>query len=95
MKLGEIFELIGLVGGLIGYIGYIPQIIHLFKVKDSTGVSKRAWYIWLVSTCLLLVYAIYIVNRLYIFLGVLGFFFNIITLILIYKYGKKKNETAI
>lgn len=95
MKTGEIFEIIGLIGGIIGYVGYLPQITHLVKVKDSIGVSKRAWYVWAFSSLLLLIYALYIVNRLYIFLGFLGLLLNIITIILIHKYGKKKNETIV
>lgn len=92
MKTAEIFELIGLIGGLIGYAGYVPQIFHLYRKKDSAGLSAKAWYIWGLSSILLLAYAIYIVNRLYIFLGILGLAFNIITIFLIYKYERKKNE---
>lgn len=89
MELGEILELGGLIGGLICLTGYIPQVSHLVKVKDSTGMSSFAWAVWMLGSLLLLIYAIYIQNRLYVVVEILFLIANLFIIILIYKYRRK------
>ena len=48
---------LGLIGTIIFVSAYIPQIIHLLRVKESTGISIFSWMIWLFGALLLLVYA--------------------------------------
>jgi len=37
-------------------MGYIPQIVHLYKVKDSTGIDIVAWLMWSLDSVLFIVY---------------------------------------
>lgn len=41
----NILALGAVVGGIISIIAYLPQIRHLIKVKDSTGIGVFAWYV--------------------------------------------------
>jgi len=52
-----IFRNLGLIGTLIFVSAYLPQIGHLLKVKDSTGISVFSWSVWLVGALLLFAYA--------------------------------------
>ena len=54
-----IFQSLGFIASLIFASAYIPQILHLLKVKDSTGIDIFAWSIWLFGALILVVYAIH------------------------------------
>ncbi|OGJ51925.1 hypothetical protein A2335_01950 [Candidatus Peregrinibacteria bacterium RIFOXYB2_FULL_32_7] len=73
-----IYEIIGFGGSCIVAFGHLPQIIHLFKKKDSTGVSLFAWLIWVLGDILLLIYSISILDKVFIFLNSLNSLFAII-----------------
>lgn len=85
----QILAIGAIIGGIIGITAYIPQILHLIKVKDSTGISIIAWYAWLFGNILLLAYAISIVNTSYIIVETLFCLANLILIILTYKYKRK------
>lgn len=85
-------ELVGLAGGIVVVTAYLPQIIHLFKVKDSTGISFWAWLVWGIGNLLLLVYAISIRDRVYTILETLSTSSIIFILVLTQKYKRKKHE---
>lgn len=76
------------IGGFAATAAYVPQIIHLIKVKDSSGLSLSAWAIWLISNLLLLAYGISINNHPIIITQVLCSSSNLITLILALKYKR-------
>ncbi len=50
-------EFIGWIGTALVIVAYIPQIRHLYVEKCAWGISLTTWWIWLVSSVLLLVYA--------------------------------------
>ncbi len=80
------------IGGLIGdglqVAAYAPQITHLYKCKDSTGLSLKAWLIWLLGDVLLLTYAISISDPIFILLTACYTFFTSWGIILIIKFKK-------
>lgn len=67
----NMFNMLGMIGALIGGYAYLPQINHLIKQKCSAGISIRAFSLWVVSSALLLVNAIYIGSVVFIALGVI------------------------
>lgn len=77
------------IGGIISILAYLPQIRHLVKVKDSTGISIFAWYVWLFGNILLLVYAIAIFNISYIIVEIIFCLANLTMIFLTYKYRRK------
>lgn len=46
-----------LVSTILSIVSYLPQISRLLKVKDSTGISIKAWVISIVSLALYTLYA--------------------------------------
>jgi lipid-A-disaccharide synthase-like uncharacterized protein len=47
------FELLGVAGIGISMLAYLPQMVHLAREHCSTGVSRRAWAMWLLSSALI------------------------------------------
>lgn len=50
-------EIIGWAGTALVIAAYFPQIHHLYVEKCAWGISLSTWWIWLVSSALLLTYA--------------------------------------
>lgn len=62
-------EVIGLGGaGLAGY-AYLPQITHLIRERCSSGLSERAFALWLVASLLMTVHAVTIRAVVFMVLG--------------------------
>jgi uncharacterized protein with PQ loop repeat len=62
-------NMIGLSGALIAGYAYIPQITHLIKERCSAGISSGAFALWLLSSVLVTINAIYIHSIVFIVLG--------------------------
>ena len=77
-----------LIGGLINVAAYFPQIFKMLKVKDSTGTSIVTWYLWLLAIVLVLLYAVYVKDWIFITLQTLSFLCISFMLFLIHKYKK-------
>ncbi len=84
-----ILKNLGLIGALIFASAYIPQIVHLVKVKDSTGISISSWFIWLFGALLLVVYAMYLKDMVFLVLTVSETIALITTIVLAFKYKKR------
>ena len=54
-----IFQNLSLLASLVFVYAYIPQILHLIRVKDSTGIDIPAWVTWFCSALVLTVYAVH------------------------------------
>lgn len=74
---------------LISYISFIPQIVKLYKEKDSTGVSLLSWTLWLSTALARLGVALILFDYGLIFISLTDILFTAITVILILKYNKK------
>ena len=85
-----IIEAGAIIGGGIGILAFLPQIRHLIKIKDSTGMSLIAWYSWTFSNLVLLAYAIYIKDIVFTVLQIIFTFLCISIIMLTYKYRIKK-----
>jgi uncharacterized protein with PQ loop repeat len=62
-------NLIGLTGALIAGYAYIPQIKHLIKEQCSAGISRSAFMLWLISSVLITINAVFIQSTVFIVLG--------------------------
>ena len=87
----QILPSLGLAGTLIFVSAYLPQIIHLVKVKDSTGISIMSWSIWLFGALLLFVYAVSIGDIVFLSLTILEIIALATVILLALKYKNKKN----
>jgi uncharacterized protein with PQ loop repeat len=85
-----IFQNIGFIGALISISAYFPQIIHLIKVKNSTGVNPVSLFIWLFGNLMVLVYSFYINDIVFIILAILEGALLITTIFLSIKYKNKQ-----
>jgi uncharacterized protein with PQ loop repeat len=88
----KVFLSLGLIGSAISVAGNFPMLLHLLKVKDSTGQSLNAWWTWQVANVLLLTYAIYIKDFVFTLLQIMWVIFVSVTIFLIIKYRKKANN---
>ncbi len=50
-------EIVGWMGTVLVIAAYFPQIRHLYSEKCAWGISLTTWWIWLVSSVFLLIYA--------------------------------------
>lgn len=84
-------SIIGLLGAGIAGFAYLPQIIHLVKEKCSAGISRHAYALWILSSLLLTINALYIQSVVFIVLGVI----QITATIIIFMFGSVyKNQTC-
>jgi len=84
------FQAVALFGGALTAIAYLPQIFHLIKVKNSSGNSLYAWYLWLIGAVLPLIYSIYIKDFVFIIIQISYIICISVVIIFIYKYRKNK-----
>lgn len=59
MEIGSALEVLGVVGIGVSVAAYIPQAVHLWREHCSAGVSSRAWTMWLISSLLVGILAVY------------------------------------
>ena len=57
--MNNFIEMTGLAGALLGGYAYLPQITHLIAEKCSAGISIKAYRLWLLSSALILINAVY------------------------------------
>jgi PQ loop repeat. len=81
---------LGFAGSIIFLVAYAPQIIHLIRIKDSTGISIWSWSVWFVGGLFLVVYAYYLGDPVFIFMTVLEAIalFIVLALALFYRFKK-------
>ena len=84
-----IIQNLGLIGAFIFLSAYVPQIKHLLKVKDSTGISIFSWIVWLVGALMLFIYAAYNKDWIFIILTSLESLGSFNIIILSIKYNNK------
>lgn len=77
---------LGLLGAIIAGYAYLPQVRHLITMKCSAGISQRAFGLWMVSSVLVTINAIYIRSVVFIVLGVIQIFSTTIIFLYSTKY---------
>lgn len=75
-------KLLGWVGSAIVIVAYWPQIHHLYAEKCAWGLSITTWMLWLVSSLLLLTYAIMLGDALFICVQVINIAAIVTTIVL-------------
>lgn len=84
----KIFGISVIIAEIIALIAYIPQYLQLFKLKDSTGISVKAWWLWSLSNTIYLLYSIAIKDVFLIISFIIAVLANLTMIILTYKYRK-------
>ena len=67
MEVGNIFELMGTTGSLIMCASSVPQIIKTYRTKCTDGLSGSYLAILMIGMSLILLYALYVKNIVFIF----------------------------
>ena len=75
-------ELIGWLGSAVVIAVYWPQIYHLYAEKCAGGLSLMTWMLWLVSSAILLGYAIILGDLLFISVQIINIIALITTIVL-------------
>jgi uncharacterized protein with PQ loop repeat len=57
-KLDVVFDVIGLMGGVLNALCLIPQLAHMFKTRDASGLHKRYFFISLCGFVLDMIYLV-------------------------------------
>ena len=57
-KLVVLFDVIGLMGGILNVVCLIPQIAHMYKTMDATGLHKRYFLLSLCGFSLDMIYLV-------------------------------------
>ena len=58
--LGIFFDVIGLLGGILNALCLIPQLAHMYKTMNASGLHKRYFFISLVGFGFDMMYLVYI-----------------------------------
>ena len=89
------FISIGVIGSVMSIAGNLPMLFHLLRAKDVKGQNVFTWWIWQIANILLLIYASFIQDFVFILLQVMWVIFCSIMIYLITRYKRKeKNVTA-
>src|SRR5438876_11476535 len=78
-------QVLGFIGVVMAVVAYLPQIAHVIKERCSAGLSLQTYYLWLISSCLLLINAIIISSAVFIIFQIC----NLVAISLIIMYGRK------
>lgn len=99
MDIATLFSFIGTLGAAFLVASYIPQIRHLHKVKDSTGMSVSFWAILSLGIFFLLVNlvfvswvggpAVFVKALINIAAQVINLVLALVSLVMVLKYKKK------
>jgi lipid-A-disaccharide synthase-like uncharacterized protein len=75
-------EVVGWLGTALVIVAYFPQIRHLYIERCAWGISLTTWWIWLVSSSLLLAYAIFEGSSMFVLVQAINLLSIVITIIL-------------
>jgi uncharacterized protein with PQ loop repeat len=83
-------NLVGMAGAVIAGGAYLPQIVHLIKEHCSAGISRSAYALWLFSSILVTINAVYIHSYVFMALGAV----QILSTAIIYTFSIKYKDQA-
>ncbi len=84
--MGRTLEIMGMVGIGLSVVAYLPQVGHLAREHCSAGVSTSAWAMWLTSSVLIGMLAVYRADYVFITLTVSNLLSSLIILLLARRY---------
>jgi uncharacterized protein with PQ loop repeat len=87
----DVAQTIGLFGAVLAGIAYLPQITHLIKEKCSAGISREAYYVWLIASGAVLINALSIKATVFILLSSIQL---VSTLLIIFFSNRYKGTCA-
>ena len=80
------FEIFGILGGIIIILSWFPQIAKVIKNKSSKDISFNFLGIILLGTIFLLIYSIYIKDKIYTAINAIAALDVIVLIVIAYKY---------
>ena len=89
MEVGNIFEMMGTIGSMIMCASSVPQIWKTYKTKCTDGLSGSYLAILMIGMSLILLYALYVKNIVFIFGNGLSLSLTGILIALWYRYRGK------
>lgn len=67
----NVSEALGLTGAGLAAYAYLPQVTHVVRERCSSGLSERAFVLWLLASLLMTVHALTIAAAVFVALGIL------------------------
>ena len=92
MEMRNVFEILGIAGSLIMCVSVVPQIIKTYKKKNSDGLSISYLIILMTGMSMIMLYALYVKDMVFIFGNGLALLLTGILVVLWYKYRSKKQK---
>ena len=93
METANIFELMGTIGSMIMCASSVPQIIKTYRTKCADGLSGSYLAILMLGMSLILFYALYVKNIVFIFGNGLSLSLTGMLVGLWFRYHKKNQKT--
>jgi len=95
MNTSHFFEILGVTGSLIMCVSAIPQIIKTYRKKNSDGLSISYLIILMTGMSMIMLYALYVKDMVFIFGNGLALLLTGILVVLWYRYRSKKVDGMI
>jgi MtN3 and saliva related transmembrane protein len=89
MNTSHFFEILGVTGSLIMCVSVIPQIIKTYKTKCSDGLSISYFIILMTGMSMIMLYALYVKDMVFIFGNGLALLLTGILIVLCFRYRRK------
>lgn len=89
MTTSHFFEILGVTGSLIMCVSVIPQIIKTYKTKCSDGLSISYLIILMTGMSMIMLYALYVKDMVFIFGNGLALLLTGILIVLCFRYRRK------
>ena len=80
-------EILGWIGTALVIAAYYPQIRHLYAEKCAWGISLTTWWIWLISSWFLLIYALLGGNTIFVLVQAISILAIVTTIVLAKRSG--------
>jgi len=89
MNTAHFFEILGITGSLIMCVSAIPQIIKTYRTKCTTGLSISYLIILMTGMSMIMIYALYVKDMVFIFGNGLALLLMGILIALCFRYRRK------
>ena len=95
MNTAHFFEILGITGSLIMCVSVVPQIIKTYRTRCSDGLSIYYLIILMTGMSMIMLYALYVKDMVFIFGNGLALLLTGILVVLWYRYRSKKIKDII